>query len=83
MNVICSCSSSDANDGNVQPAIRQFPKHRLGYFNMDFKDDIELIVSSGKSQSVTFDKSADIISTGLDECDEENATTLDVDTVQF
>ncbi|CAB4015799.1 two pore calcium channel 1-like [Paramuricea clavata] len=51
-----------------------------GYFNMDFKDDIELIVSSGKSKSVTFDKSADNISTGLDECDEENATTLAVHT---
>ena len=61
-------------------------KRRLGYFNIQamagiYNDDIELIVSSGKS--VTFDKSADKISIELDECDEEDATSLSVQTVKF
>ena len=47
----------------------------------NYNDDIELIVSSGKS--VTFDKSADKISIELDECDEEDATSLSVQTVKF
>ncbi|XP_028398587.1 two pore calcium channel protein 1-like [Dendronephthya gigantea] len=44
----------------------------------DFKDDKRLIASNSKS--VTFDKHADEISTGIDEDDEENATTLSVNT---
>jgi hypothetical protein len=46
-----------------------------------FKDDIDLIATSKKS--VTFRRAGEELSTGLDECDEENATTLSVDTVKF
>lgn len=44
------------------------------------KDDRKLIASNSKS--VTFDKNAGQISTGLDEDDEENATTLSINTVR-
>jgi hypothetical protein len=46
-----------------------------------FKDDIELIATPKKC--VTFLRASEELSTGLDECDEENATTLSVDTVKF
>ena len=46
-----------------------------------FNDDTELIGRTKKS--VTFDKSTDEVSTGLDEYDEENATTLSLDEVNI
>ena len=46
-----------------------------------FKDDIELIDSPRKR--VTFDKSQEKITIGLDECDEENAYTLSIHTVNI